>query len=236
MVGMAYREGQHTGTDPLAATRIPESPAAPGFFTLRDLPADFALALKEQAILVAPAHHEAGGVGVQGPQPQTTGVATIKDVQQLTPPTLAGPFQQFFVLIAAPTGPPAAGRPPAHRHQQGWPLRQARPDQQQAYPMQTWHTDRLARRGVVAGLDMGQALGFAGLHRPQALTFQTFWLLPDATIPQQQALFPLTCPLLHLLARSPPQKTLDHRGRPLGTMQQPTEPFGSPSLTDRIQI
>src|SRR5712672_389561 len=103
MVGMAHREGEYAGTDPLAATRIPQPPTAPGFFALRDLPADFALALKEQAILVPPAQHEARVVILQRAQPQTTGVAAIKDMQHLAPPTPARPLQQLLVLIAAPT-------------------------------------------------------------------------------------------------------------------------------------
>src|SRR5258705_2196455 len=126
MLGMAHREGQHPGPDPLAAPRVPQSPTAPGFFALRDLPADFALALKEQTILVAPAQHKARVVILQRAQPQTTGVPTIKDVQHLAPPTPARPLQQLLVLIAAPTGSPAAGRPPAQRCQQSRTLTQAR--------------------------------------------------------------------------------------------------------------
>src|SRR5256885_16628858 len=99
MVGMAHREGQHTGTDPLASTRIPQSPTAPGLFPLRDLPADFALALTQQAILVAPAQYKARVVRLQGPQPQTTGVDAIKDMQQLAPTTAACQYQQSFVLF-----------------------------------------------------------------------------------------------------------------------------------------
>jgi len=75
-------------------------------------------------------------------------------------------------------------------------LRQARPDQQQAHPMQTRHTDRLARRSVVAGLDVGQALGEASLDWPQAFTLEAFRLLPHAAIPQQQSFFAPFFPLL----------------------------------------
>ncbi len=57
MVGMAHREGEHAGTDPLASARIPRPLAAPGLFALRDLPGRFELALKEQAILLSPAVH-----------------------------------------------------------------------------------------------------------------------------------------------------------------------------------
>src|SRR5204862_2814927 len=118
----------------------------------------------EQAILMPPAQDKTGGVGVQGPKPHTTGVAPIKDMQDLAPPTVARPLQQLLVLIAAPTAPPATCRPPAHGSQHRWPLRQAHADQQQADPMQPRHTDRLAGRGVVTGLDVGQAFGFAGLY------------------------------------------------------------------------
>src|SRR5947209_18239868 len=106
MVGMAHREGQHTRTALPASPCIPQPATAPGLFALRDLPGGFELAVTEQAILVPPAQDEAGGVGVQGPQPQTTGVAPIKDMQDLAPPTAARPLQQFLVLIAAPTAPP----------------------------------------------------------------------------------------------------------------------------------
>ena len=90
---MAHREGEHTGTDPLPSTGIPQSPTAPGLFALCDLPSGFELALKEQAILMSPTQDKAGGVVVQGSQPQTTGVATIKDMQDLAPPTAARPLQ-----------------------------------------------------------------------------------------------------------------------------------------------
>ena len=72
MVGMTHREGEYISTDPLAAG-IPQPATAPGLFALRDLPGGFELALKEQTILVSPAQDKAGGVVLQGPQPQTAG-------------------------------------------------------------------------------------------------------------------------------------------------------------------
>src|SRR4051794_36475518 len=105
MVRMVDREGQHTGTDPLTSARIPEPTTAPGFFALCDLPGRFELAVVEQAVLMPPAQHKAGGIVVQRAQPQTAGVAAIEDLHHLAPPPLAHPLQQLLVLITAPTGP-----------------------------------------------------------------------------------------------------------------------------------
>src|SRR5205814_5033914 len=115
-------------TNPLASPCIPQPATAPGFFALGDLPGRLELTVTEQAILMPPAQDKTGGVGVQGPKPHTTGVAPIKDMQDLAPPTVARPLQQLLVLIAAPTAPPATCRPPAHGSQHRWPLRQAHAD------------------------------------------------------------------------------------------------------------
>ena len=53
------------------------------------------------------------------------GVAAIEHMQHFVPPTLACPFQELLVLIAAPTRPPATGPPPAHGGQQSWAVAQA---------------------------------------------------------------------------------------------------------------
>src|SRR6266567_750760 len=85
--------------------------------------------------------------------------------------------------------------------------------------MQPRHTDRLAGWGVVARLDVGQAFGFARLHRPQSLTLETFRLLPHAAVPDQQPLFSPFFPLLHLLTSSPPEIAVDDGRRPLRAMR-----------------
>src|SRR6266567_2063074 len=124
MVGMAHGEGEHTGTDPVASARIPEPATAPGFFALGNLPGDFELAVTEQAVLVPPPQHKAGGVMIQRAQPQAAGVAAIKDMQHLALPTATRPLQQFLVLIAGPTGSPAAAAPPAQGGEHGRALAQ----------------------------------------------------------------------------------------------------------------
>jgi hypothetical protein len=236
MVGMTHGEGQPTFTDPLASTRIPEPATAPGLFALRDLPGGFELAVTEQARRVLKAEDEAGGVGVQGPHPQTTGVAAIKDMPHLAPPTAARPLEQFLVLIAAPTAPPAACCPPAQGRKPHRSLRQAQAHEQQADPMQPRHPDRLAGWGVVARLDVGQAFGEAFLHWPQSLTLEAFRLLPHEARPNQQSLFSLTLPLLHLLTSSPPQKAVDDGRRPLRAVQQAAQALGTPSLAKGIEV
>src|SRR5436309_960731 len=110
-------------------------------------------------------------------------------------------------------------------------------DQQETDPLQTWHEDRLGRRGVEAFLVMGQALGFAGTHRTQPLGLLTLRLFPHTLIPNHQALFSGLRPLLQLLAGSLPQEARDEPGGPLARMQQITEPFrASRGLVRRGEI
>src|SRR5579859_393931 len=98
------------------------------------------------------------------------------------------------------------------------------------------HTDGSAWRAVVTGLDVRQPLGLAGLHRLQPFTLEAFRLLPDAAIPDHQSLLVLARPLLDLLSGSPPEEAFDEDRRPLRAVQQPTEPFGVPSLADGVQV
>ena len=83
---------------------------------------------------------------------------------------------------------------------------------------------------IVALLYMGQASGFGGAHRAQALGCQALWLFQYRSIPDHEPILPKLFPLLESVIGSLPEKTVEVIGLPLAMMNQRPKPFG-PSAT-----
>src|SRR5207248_2174228 len=92
--------------------------------------------------------------------------------------------------------------------------------------MQARDHDGPRGRVVVTRLAVAQALGFARTHRTEVLRGLAFRFLPFTAIPDDQPLFALRVPGVHLLTGLLPQLVLDHLRTPFGRMQKIAQALG----------
>src|SRR5438270_9447967 len=117
MLGMAHRQRQDTGSDPLRSPTIPNGALRPAAFAHGDTPGLAPVALRiQQLVVLAKAEYEAQVQGQQQTQPEGPSETLVEDMHNHAPPLQQGE-QQLALLIASEGGMHTTTAPPAHRRQ-----------------------------------------------------------------------------------------------------------------------
>ncbi len=87
MVRVGHRKHEDGGDHPASTSRIPHPALRPAAFALRNLPGEASVACRiQQLIVLAPAQHEAQGVGKPQPQPERAGKPLIENMDHRAAP------------------------------------------------------------------------------------------------------------------------------------------------------
>jgi hypothetical protein len=189
---------------------VPEWPARPGSFPLRNAPRPLRLSLLiEQLVLLVPAHHQAHLEAHPHSKPPTACISLVKNMAEASPPLgwhLEHP-SQLLLTTAGGKGPTRT--PPTHGRQRRRPLRPTQRQEEACQPMPSWHADAPNGRMKAPFAHPGWPRRFTGRHWTQPVHRFALMFLSRAAIPDRQPLRALLLPDLLWSVCTPPEKILN---------------------------
>src|SRR5436305_302327 len=120
---MSHGEEEHAALHVAVSHGVPDGAGGQADLAASDFPRRLLDPCGIQQMIVGlPSHNKTRIEASKGPQPGTSTIAAIKDMDEAASPALGGHAQELAVLIFLVTGQRTARGPPPQSRQHRWPL------------------------------------------------------------------------------------------------------------------